>query len=127
MRECTLSTLDAWLGAAHLDKMVCSQFWKIVFRHPVLGIAELIVDYFLQLPYVTAVLTDAKIGAEGRKDLFDWLSRQLAGMTEYPDAIQLLKPTASAMTVFLPAMWLFHSQAFYVDLFSGYFWVIFSG
>ncbi|XP_057764557.1 protein MOR1 isoform X1 [Salvia miltiorrhiza] len=71
MRECTLSTLDAWLGAAHLDKM---------------------------LPYITAVLTDAKVGAEGRKDLFDWLSRQLAGLAEFPDAIQLLKPTASAMT-----------------------------
>ncbi|KAH6829059.1 ARM repeat superfamily protein [Perilla frutescens var. hirtella] len=71
MRECTLSTLDSWLGAAHLDKMV---------------------------PYVTAVLTDAKLGAEGRKDLFDWLSRQLAGLAEFPDAIQLLKPTASAMT-----------------------------
>ncbi|KAG6419092.1 hypothetical protein SASPL_121301 [Salvia splendens] len=71
MRECTLSTLDAWLGAAHLDKM---------------------------LPYITAVLSDAKVGAEGRKDLFDWLSRQLAGLVEFPDAIQLLKPTSSAMT-----------------------------
>ncbi|KAG6383714.1 hypothetical protein SASPL_156515 [Salvia splendens] len=74
MRECTLSTLDAWLGAAHLDKM---------------------------LPYITAVLTDAKVGAEGRKDLFDWLSRQLAGLVEFPDAIQLLKPTSSAMTMFV--------------------------
>ncbi|PIN16310.1 Microtubule-associated protein [Handroanthus impetiginosus] len=71
MRECTLSTLDSWLAAAHLDKMV---------------------------PYVTAALTDAKLGAEGRKDLFEWLSRQLAGLTDFPDAIQLLKPTASAMT-----------------------------
>ncbi|KAL6546635.1 Protein MICROTUBULE ORGANIZATION 1 [Orobanche minor] len=71
MRECTLSTLDSWLAAAHLDKMV---------------------------PYITAALTDAKLGAEGRKDLFDWLSRQLVGLTEFPDAMQLLKPTASAMT-----------------------------
>ncbi|KAL8467970.1 hypothetical protein ACS0TY_031278 [Phlomoides rotata] len=71
MRECTLSTLDSWLGAAHLDKMV---------------------------PYITAALTDAKLGAEGRKDLFDWLSKQLNGLTDFPDAIQLLKPTASAMT-----------------------------
>ncbi|KAI3456298.1 hypothetical protein Pfo_012961 [Paulownia fortunei] len=71
MRECTLSALDSWLAAAHLDKMV---------------------------PYVTAALTDAKIGAEGRKDLFDWLSRQLVGLTDFPDAIQLLKPSASAMT-----------------------------
>ncbi|CAH9141710.1 unnamed protein product [Cuscuta epithymum] len=71
MRECALSTLDAWLAAVHLDKMV---------------------------PYITASLTDTKIGAEGRKDVFDWLSKQLAGMKEFPDAILLLKPAASAMT-----------------------------
>lgn len=108
MRECTLSTLDAWLGAAHLDKMVCSQFQKILlFLHTVLSIFDIIFRFCLQLPYITTVLTDAKVGAEGRKDLFDWLSRQLAGLAEFPDAIQLLKPTSSAMTVFLPAKWLF--------------------
>lgn len=84
-----------------------ANFGKQCFWHPVLSTADLIAYGFLQLPYVTAVLTDAKLGAEGRKDLFDWLSRQLAGMSEYPDAIQLLKPTASAMTVFLSAMWHF--------------------
>ncbi|KAF5768402.1 putative anthranilate synthase [Helianthus annuus] len=47
-RESTLTTLDAWVAVTHLDKMV---------------------------PYITASLTDAKLGAEGRKDLFDWLSR----------------------------------------------------
>lgn len=32
MRECTLSTLDSWLGAAHLDKMVYSRaLWKLLF------------------------------------------------------------------------------------------------
>ncbi|VFQ78444.1 unnamed protein product [Cuscuta campestris] len=71
MRECAMSTLDAWLAAVHLDTMV---------------------------PYITASLTDAKIGAEGRKDLFDWLSKQLAIVKEFPDAIVLLKPAASAMT-----------------------------
>ncbi|XP_073061679.1 LOW QUALITY PROTEIN: protein MOR1-like [Primulina eburnea] len=71
MRECTLSTLDAWLAAVHLDKMV---------------------------PFVSAALTDTKLGAEGRKDLFDWLSRQLGGSTNFPDAIHLLKPAASSMT-----------------------------
>lgn len=31
MRECTLSALDSWLAAAHLDKMVCrNQSWEIV-------------------------------------------------------------------------------------------------
>lgn len=71
MRECTLNTLDSWLAAVHLDKMV---------------------------PYITGALTDAKLGAEGRKDLFDWLSKQLTVMKEFPDAVHLLKPVASAMT-----------------------------
>ncbi|KZV45890.1 hypothetical protein F511_32448 [Dorcoceras hygrometricum] len=71
MRECTLSALDAWLAAVHLDKMI---------------------------PYVSAALTDTKLGAEGRKDLFDWLSRQLSTSANFPDAIHLLKPSASSMT-----------------------------
>ncbi|XP_054776764.1 protein MOR1 [Prosopis cineraria] len=71
MRECTLNTLDSWLAAAHLDKMV---------------------------PYITTALTDSKLGAEGRKDLFDWLSRQLAGLSSFSEAAQLLKPASSAMT-----------------------------
>ncbi|GMP72551.1 hypothetical protein CsSME_00030538 [Camellia sinensis var. sinensis] len=59
MRESTLTTLDAWLAAVHLDKMV---------------------------PYITTALMDAKLGTEGRKDLFDWLSRQLSGLSDFPDA-----------------------------------------
>lgn len=51
------------------------------------------------MPYITGALTDAKLGAEGRKDLFDWLSKQLTVMKEFPDAVHLLKPVASAMTV----------------------------
>lgn len=42
---------------------------------------------------------DSKLGAEGRKDLFDWLSRQLSGLSSFAEAAQLLKPAASAMTV----------------------------
>ncbi|KAL5775569.1 hypothetical protein ACOSP7_013126 [Xanthoceras sorbifolium] len=71
MRECTLAALDSWLAAVHLDKMV---------------------------PYITAALTDAKLGAEGRKDLFDWLSRHLSGLNSFADAVHLLKPASSAMT-----------------------------
>ncbi|CAM8905774.1 unnamed protein product [Rhodiola kirilowii] len=70
-RECTLATLDAWVAAVHLDKMV---------------------------PYITTALTDSKIGAEGRKDLFDWLSKQLSGLSDFNDAVQLLKPATTAMT-----------------------------
>ncbi|XP_015878689.2 protein MOR1 isoform X2 [Ziziphus jujuba] len=71
MRECTLATLDSWLSAVHLDKMV---------------------------PYIAAALTDTKLGAEGRKDLFEWLSRQLSGLSDFSDAVHLLKPASSAMT-----------------------------
>nr|GEW51009.1 protein MOR1 [Tanacetum cinerariifolium] len=71
MRECTLVTLDSWVAATHLEKMV---------------------------PHIAAFLTDAKLGAEGRKDLFDWLSKQLAGLADFPDAIQLLRPVSVAMT-----------------------------
>ncbi|KAK9131718.1 hypothetical protein Scep_011246 [Stephania cephalantha] len=71
MRECTLNTLDSWIAAVHLDKMV---------------------------PYITAALADTKIGAEGRKDLFDWLSKQLSGMNDSPDAVHLLKPATSALS-----------------------------
>ena len=44
-------------------------------------------------------MTDSKLGAEGRKDLFDRLSRQLAGLSSFAEAAQLLKPASSAMTV----------------------------
>lgn len=51
------------------------------------------------MPYFASALMDAKIGAEGRRDLFEWLSRQLAGLKDFTDAIHLLKPVATAMTV----------------------------
>ncbi|KAK4798359.1 hypothetical protein SAY86_030685 [Trapa natans] len=70
MRECTLATLELWLSAVHLDKMV---------------------------PYIAGALIDSKLGAEGRKDLFDWLGKQLSAMNDFPDAVQLLKPVATAM------------------------------
>ncbi|XP_050154632.1 protein MOR1-like isoform X4 [Malus sylvestris] len=71
MRECTLTALDSWLSAVHLDKMV---------------------------PYITAAISDTKLGAEGRKDLFEWLTRQLSGLSDFSDAAHLLKPASSALT-----------------------------
>ncbi|KAI7991161.1 TOM1-like protein 9 [Camellia lanceoleosa] len=38
------------------------------------------------VPYITTALMDTKLGTEGRKDLFDWLSRQLSGLSNFPDA-----------------------------------------
>ncbi|KAG6385436.1 hypothetical protein SASPL_154271 [Salvia splendens] len=89
MHESTLSTLDTWLGVAHPNKMLP--------YITALSIVDLIVCCCLQLPYITAVLTYAKVGAEERKDFFDWLSRKLPSLSEFPDVIQLLKPTAFAM------------------------------
>ncbi|KAL8152166.1 hypothetical protein V2J09_009926 [Rumex salicifolius] len=71
MRECTLTTLDLWADAVHLDKMI---------------------------PYIMAALLDQKHGAEGRKDLFEWLSKRLAKMDQFTDGVILLKPAATNMT-----------------------------
>lgn len=51
------------------------------------------------MPYIAAALTDIKLGAEGRKNLFDWLSKQLGGLKDVTDTVDLLKPTASSITV----------------------------
>lgn len=71
MRECTLAAMESWLAAVNLDKMV---------------------------PYIAAALMDSKLGAEGRKDLFDWLGKQVSRLSDFPDAVHLLKPAATAMT-----------------------------
>ncbi|KAJ1686606.1 hypothetical protein LUZ63_017996 [Rhynchospora breviuscula] len=70
MRECTLSTLDSWIAVTHLDKMV---------------------------PYIAAALADPKTGSEGRKDLFDWLSKHIPKLNDSSEALLLLKPGASAL------------------------------
>ncbi|PKA51818.1 Protein MOR1 [Apostasia shenzhenica] len=71
MRECTLNTLESWFVAVQLGKMV---------------------------PYVSTALADPKLGADGRKDLFDWLSRHLTSISDSSDALCLLKAASYAMT-----------------------------
>eukprot|EP01018_Ginkgo_biloba_P025077 Gb_07658 [translate_table: standard] len=70
MRESTIKALDSWVTIVQLDKMV---------------------------PYIASALGDAKLGADGRKDLFDWLARQLTKLNDQPDVVLLLKPTSSAL------------------------------
>lgn len=72
MRECTLTALDSWVAAAQLDKMV---------------------------PYIIVTLGDQKTGSEGRKDLFDWLSKHVTRMGDPSEALPLLKPSASSLMV----------------------------
>ncbi|KAL5994649.1 Protein MICROTUBULE ORGANIZATION 1 [Asimina triloba] len=78
MRESTLNALDSWVAAVQLDKMVAA-------------VRKLV-------PYITAALVDTKLGAEGRKDLFDWLSKHFSGINDSSDVMHLLKPTAAALT-----------------------------
>uniref|UniRef100_A0A453FT17 VHS domain-containing protein n=1 Tax=Aegilops tauschii subsp. strangulata TaxID=200361 RepID=A0A453FT17_AEGTS len=72
MRECTLTALDSWVAATQLDKMV---------------------------PYIAVALGDQKSGSEGRKDLFDWLSKHVSKMSDPAEALPLLKPSASSLMV----------------------------
>ncbi|CAJ2651974.1 unnamed protein product [Trifolium pratense] len=68
---CTEYSLSLSFAAVHLDNMVCHDL----------------------VPYVAIALVDSKLGAEGRNDLFDWLSRQLSGLSSFAEAAQLLKPS----------------------------------
>ncbi|KAG0539891.1 hypothetical protein BDA96_03G361300 [Sorghum bicolor] len=70
MRESALTALDSWVAAAQLDKMV---------------------------PYIIVSLGDQKTGSEGRKDLFDWLSKHVSKMGDPSEALPLLKPSASSL------------------------------
>ncbi|RXH95081.1 hypothetical protein DVH24_024765 [Malus domestica] len=49
-------------------------------------------------PCITAAISDTKLGAEGWKDLFEWLTRQISGLSDFSDAAHLLKPASSALT-----------------------------
>lgn len=80
-------------------------------------VLNIFVVLVLQIPYITAALLETKLGAEGRKDLFDWLTKQLSGLNDFADAVHLLKPAGSAMAVGLPApaRYLFpHYQLFHL-------------
>ncbi|CAL5409908.1 unnamed protein product [Camellia sinensis] len=58
-------------------------------RDAAVELLHTLVAVHAEVPYITNALMDAKLGTEGRKDLFDWLSRQLSGLSNFPDAINL--------------------------------------
>lgn len=47
-------------------------------------------------------MVDSEIGAEGHKDLLDWLASELSGLSDFPDAVHLMKRAASAVAVTNP-------------------------
>ncbi|XP_024517263.1 protein MOR1 [Selaginella moellendorffii] len=65
MREAVIKTLDGWAEVLQLDKM---------------------------LPYIVPALIDAKLCADGRKDLFDWVTKQLTKCVSCSELTHLLKP-----------------------------------
>lgn len=70
MRETVIKTLDAWSTVLHLEKMI---------------------------PYVIPALVDAKIGADGRKELIEWLTRQMVKVSDQAELVQLIKPLALSL------------------------------
>ncbi|GJM92767.1 hypothetical protein PR202_ga09263 [Eleusine coracana subsp. coracana] len=49
------------------------------------------------VPYIIVTLGDQKTGSEGRKDLFDWLSKHVPKMSDPAEALPLMKPSASSL------------------------------
>ncbi|GMP90751.1 hypothetical protein CsSME_00041736 [Camellia sinensis var. sinensis] len=60
---------------------------------------ELSEAYRIKVPYITTALMDGKLGTEGRKDIFDWLSRQLSGLSNFPDARRTATPPDTRVQV----------------------------
>jgi cytoskeleton-associated protein 5 len=65
VREAVAKTLDAWVLVLQLDKL---------------------------LQYVIPALVDPKICAEGRKDLFEWVTRHIDKHSDQSGLLQLVKP-----------------------------------
>jgi len=54
----------------------------------------------LQLPYVIPALVDPKICAEGRKDLFEWVTRHIDKHSDQSGLLQLVKPISIGLQVY---------------------------
>ena len=72
MREAVTRTLDAWVGVGALDKL---------------------------LPHLATALLDGKVGADGRKELLEWTSKQMEGASPTLELHLLLKPVAASFQV----------------------------
>lgn len=70
MREAAVKTLDAWLLVLQMSKMLSS---------------------------LTPALLDTKLCADGRKDMFDWFARHVAGADDMKEVITLIKPIVAGV------------------------------
>ncbi|KAL3680081.1 hypothetical protein R1sor_023037 [Riccia sorocarpa] len=70
MREAAVKTLDAWLAVLQMSKMLSS---------------------------LLPALLDAKVCADGRKDLFDWFAKNVAGADDKKEVLTLMKPALAGI------------------------------
>ena len=52
---------------------------------------QVLADFLLQVPYIASALGDVELGADGHKDPFDWLSRQLTKVDDQPKFFAIAK------------------------------------
>lgn len=58
------------------------------------------VSCFLQLPVVAAILSDPKICPDGRKDLYEWSTKQISKLASQPPEFSLLvRPVSAGLQV----------------------------
>lgn len=96
MRETVTKTLDAWVGIGALDKL---------------------------LPYLAAALLDAKVGADGRKELLEWTSKQMEAAPPTLELHLLLKPVAASFQVPSLSLLVQGSSSLWLFWFLRPFWI----
>lgn len=51
------------------------------------------------MPYVIPALVDSKICADGRKELIEWLTKQITKVSDQAEIVSLIKPMALSLQV----------------------------
>ena len=51
------------------------------------------------MPYVIPALVDSKICADGRKELIEWLTKQMSKVIDQAELVPLIKPMALSLQV----------------------------
>ena len=50
-----------------------------------------------EVPYIASSLRGVKLGENGHRDMFDWVTIQLTKFNDQRDVVQFLKPTSLAL------------------------------
>ena len=55
--------------------------------------------FLWQMPYIIPALVDSKICADGRKELIEWLTKQMTKVSDPAELVPLIKPMALSLQV----------------------------